>query len=69
MIRWIGTTAYLIGMLLTALNIYPLNLIFGAIGGILWFVAGVQYKDKALMLVEAASAGIYLFGLILWGLK
>lgn len=69
MIRWIGTAAYLIGMVLTAINIYPLNLIFGAIGGILWCIAGVQYKDKALILVEAASALIYLSGLILWSMK
>jgi len=69
MIRWSGTAAYLIGMVLTALNIYPLNLIFGAIGGILWCLAGIQYKDKALILVEAASAAIYLFGLILWSMK
>lgn len=69
MIRWIGTVTYLISMFLTALNIYPLNLVFGAIGGILWCLAGIQYKDKALILVEAASATIYLFGLILWGIK
>lgn len=69
MIRWIGTATYLISMILTALNFYPLNLVFGAIGGTLWCIAGVQYKDKALILVEAASAGIYLFGLILWSLK
>lgn len=69
MLRWSGTIFYMIGMLLTALNIFPLNLIFGAIGGILWCIVGFKYKDKALILVEAASAGIYLFGLIMWSLK
>jgi hypothetical protein len=59
----------MIGMLLTALNIFPLNLIFGAIGGILWCIVGFSYKDKALILVEAASAAIYLFGLIMWSIK
>ena len=56
----------MIGMLLTALNIFPLNLIFGAIGGTLWCIVGFAYKDKALILVEAASAAIYLFGLLHW---
>lgn len=69
MLRWSGTIFYMIGMLLTALNIFPLNLIFGAIGGILWCIVGFSYKDKALILVEAASAAIYLFGLINWSLK
>ena len=35
-LRWGGTALYLIGMVLTALNIYPLNLIFGAAGGLAW---------------------------------
>lgn len=69
MLRWSGTIFYMIGMLLTALNIFPINLIFGVIGGILWCIVGWQYKDKALILVEAASACIYLFGLIHWSLK
>jgi hypothetical protein len=69
MLRWSGTAFYMIGMLLTALNIFPLNLIFGAIGGILWCIVGFSYKDKALILVEAASAAIYLFGLIMWSIK
>lgn len=69
MLRWSGTIFYMIGMLLTALNIFPLNLIFGAIGGILWCIVGFTYKDKALILVEAASAGIYLFGLLHWWFK
>ena len=69
MLRWSGTIFYMIGMLLTALNIFPLNLIFGAIGGILWCIVGFNYKDKALILVEAASAAIYLFGLLNWWFK
>ena len=56
MMRWGGTAAYMIGMVLTSLNIFPLNLIFGAIGGALWCVVGIRWKDKALIIVEAASA-------------
>jgi ABC-type sulfate transport system permease subunit len=59
----------MIGMLLTALNIFPLNLIFGTIGGTLWCIVGFNYKDKALILVEAASAAIYLFGLLHWWIR
>lgn len=66
MMRWIGTGAYLIGMVLTSLNIFPLNLAFGMIGGTLWCLVGVNWKDRALILVEACSAGIYLAGLLHW---
>jgi hypothetical protein len=69
MLRWSGTFTYLIGMVLTSLNIYPLNLVFGCLGGALWCLVGVHQKDKALIVVEAASAGIYLFGILNWSLK
>ncbi len=67
--RWAGTAFYLVGMALTSINIYPLNLVFGALGGTLWCLVGIQWKDKALILVEAASAGIYVFGLVHWSVK
>ena len=60
----------MIGMILTTLNIFPLNLSFGFIGGFLWCLAGwFSYKDKALVIVEAASAIIYLSGIVLWAIK
>lgn len=69
MVRWAGTGTYLIGMLLTAFNVFPLNLAFGALGGALWCIVGFQNRDRALITVELASAGIYLAGLLNWALK
>jgi hypothetical protein len=56
-------------MVLTAFNIFPLNLVFSAIGGTLWCIAGFIAKDKPLIIVEMASAMIYLIGLIHWSVK
>ncbi len=70
MLRWSGTAFYMISMILTTFNIFPLNLVFGFIGGFLWCLVGwFSYKDKALVIVEVASAIIYLFGLIVWLFK
>ena len=66
MMRWAGTLAYLVGMVLTACNIYPANLIFGAVGGMLWCMVGLEAQDRALITVEAASAAIYVAGLVGW---
>lgn len=66
MMRWAGTVAYLIGMLLTSLNVYPANLFFGVLGASMWMVVGLQWKDKALIAVEFASAAIYAFGVLRW---
>ena len=65
-LRWGGTALYLIGMVLTALNVYPANLVFGAAGGFAWMLVGVFWKDRALTLVEAASAAIYASGMLVW---
>jgi hypothetical protein len=64
MIRWSGTILCLIGIALTSLNIYPLNLLFGLIGSFLWTVQGYIYRDNALLLVELVAVLIYLAGIV-----
>jgi hypothetical protein len=62
--KWTGTTLCLIGIGLTSLNIYPLNLLFGLIGSFLWTVEGLVAKDWALFTVEAVAVAMYLGGII-----
>ena len=64
MIRWSGTILCLIGIALTSLNIYPLNLVFGLVGSFLWTVQGYLYKDNALLVVELVAVLMYLGGLL-----
>jgi hypothetical protein len=64
MIRWGGTLLCLIGIALTSLNIYPLNLLFGLVGSFLWTVQGYLYKDYALLTVELVAVVIYILGVI-----
>jgi hypothetical protein len=64
MIRWSGTILCLIGIALTSLNIYPLNLLFGLVGSFLWTVQGYLYRDNALLLVELVAVLIYLVGIV-----
>ena len=63
MIRWGGTCLCLVGIALTSLNIYPLNLLFGLIGSFLWTVQGYLYRDNALLVVELVAVLMYLAGL------
>jgi len=64
MIRWGGTCLCLVGIALTSLNIYPLNLVFGLVGSFLWTVQGYLYRDNALLLVELVAVLIYLVGIV-----
>ena len=63
MIRWSGTILCLIGIALTSLNIYPLNLFFGLVGSFLWTLQGYINKDYALLIVEAVAVIIYIAGM------
>jgi hypothetical protein len=63
MIRWGGTCLCLVGIALTSLNIYPLNLLFGLVGSFLWTVQGYLYRDNALLVVELVAVLMYMAGL------
>ena len=60
-LKWISTFLVLFGILLTNLNIYPLNIYFHGLGVVGWTVAGFISKDKAIMtnlgLTDNALAG------------
>lgn len=62
--KWTGTALCLIGIALTSLNIFPLNLWFGFVGSLLWTIAGYRDKDYALFTVEAVAVLMYFFGII-----
>jgi hypothetical protein len=64
MIKWLGTLLCLIGIALTSLNIFPLNLWFGLVGSTLWSWSGLHQKDYALFVVEVVAVLLYLGGLI-----
>ena len=62
--KWSGTILCLVGIALTSLNVYPLNLWFGFIGSGLWAYSGLRDKDMALFVVEFVAVVMYLGGLI-----
>lgn len=62
--KWTGTSLCLIGIALTSINVFPLNLWFGFIGSVLWTWSGIQQKDWALFVVEGVAVLMYLYGII-----
>ena len=48
-LKWISTSLVLTGILLTNLNIYPVNIMFHGIGVVGWTSAGFLTKDKAIL--------------------
>ncbi len=62
--RWIGTGTYLVGMVLTAMNIYPFNLWWHVVGAFFWTVAAIQVKDKPLLVIEGIAVITYGLGIV-----
>jgi hypothetical protein len=65
-LKWTGTTLCLLGILLTALNIYPANIVIGFIGSGLWAAAGYAQDDMPLFTVEIVAVAFYLAGIVLF---
>lgn len=54
-IKWVATVIQLIGYGLTGLNIVPWNVFAFVVGIILWFLVGVMWKDRAIMVVHIGA--------------
>jgi len=65
-LKWTGTTLCLLGILLTALNIYPTNILIGFIGSGLWAAAGYAQDDMPLFTVEIVAVAFYFAGIVLF---
>ena len=66
LVKWIGTILCLIGIALTAFNIYPFNVYFSIVGSVIWAAVGAYQRDVPLFLVEAVAVAIYFIGIITW---
>lgn len=65
-LKRIGTILCIIGMFLTAFNIYPINIVFSAIGSSMWAAVGFGIRDKDLFVVEITAVIFAISGLIWW---
>ena len=61
-LKWISTALVLTGILLTNLNIYPLNIFFHGLGVVGWTVSGILNKDKAIITNFGLQIPLFLFG-------
>ena len=54
-VKWIATAIQLMGYGLTGLNIVPWNIFAFIVGIVLWFLVGVMWKDRAIMVVHVGA--------------
>ncbi len=54
-VKWVATAVQLIGYGLTGLNVVPWNVFAFFVGIVLWFLVGVMWKDRAIMVVHLGA--------------
>ena len=68
-IKWIASFFIVIGVLLSANNIYPYNLMFHFIGLAGWLVVSMMWNDRALLMINSISLAILANGIIQYYVK
>lgn len=62
--EWVSTTILIIGVILTAWNIYPLNIYLSLLGNFGWFIVGYIWKKWSLIIIQIILTVIYISGLM-----
>ena len=68
-IKWGASIVLIVGIILTSNNIYPLNLYFDIVGLTGWFVVGMIWNDRALIVINVVSLAILINGLVTYYVK
>ena len=68
-IKWAASIVLIVGIILTSNNIYPLNLYFDIVGLTGWFIVGLIWNDRALIVINVVSLAILTNGLVTYYVK
>ena len=61
---WVASIILLAGMILTAQNIFPLNLYVNITGLLGWLAVSIMWNDRALIIINAVGVSIYANGIV-----
>jgi hypothetical protein len=61
-LKWVSTFLVLTGILLTNLNLYPINIFFHGAGVVGWAIAGFLSKDRAILTNFGLQIPLFLIG-------
>ena len=63
-IKWVSSIFLIMAMILTSVNIFPINLYIALVGMIGWLIVGMIWHDRALIVLNAISVAIYGMGIV-----
>lgn len=62
-IKWLASLIQIAGYATTAMGLTPLNIYLFLAGLVGWFIVGVMWRDRAIMLIYVVALGAILVGL------
>lgn len=62
--EWAATFVLIVGVALTAWNIYPMNIYFSLAGNAMWLVLAIKWNKWSLFSVQIIITVLYVSGLI-----
>ena len=63
-IKWTSSVILLIGMMLTSMEVTPYNLYLHLTGVCGWFIVGMMWHDRALIVLNAVAIAVFLMGIV-----
>jgi hypothetical protein len=60
----VSTAILIIGVALTAWNIYPLNIYLSLLGNVGWMIIGLMWKKWSLITIQIVVTIIYIAGIM-----
>ena len=62
-VKWIISIIIIISMILTAANIYPLNIFLALPGTLGWIYVSFKWRDKSMISMNLVALTIYMSGI------
>jgi hypothetical protein len=63
-LKWIATAILIIGTAVNSLGYYPAGPIILAVGGILWLIVSIRWREPSLIVVNSVMTATGIAGLV-----
>lgn len=63
-LEWSSTVVLLVGVYLTAVNIYPMNVYISLVGNFGWLLVAVIWRKWSLLTVQLVIVALYMYGML-----
>ena len=61
-IEWLSTAILMIGVWLTAINHYPMNIVFSLLGNFGWLIVAIIWRKWSLITIQLVVSLLYVIG-------